>query len=105
MDDLFRVEGPDGAREFRLIGELDLTTAPILAEALSALPEEAGTPPILDVSELTFLDSTGLNLLIRTAQGYPGRRVQLRSPTPNVRRVLELAGLGALFEIIDPPPA
>jgi anti-anti-sigma factor len=105
MDDLFRVEGPNGSRELRLIGELDLTTAPILAEALSALSEEAGTPPSLDVSELTFLDSTGLNLLIRTAQSYPDRRLQLRSPTPNVRRVLDLAGLGALFEIVDEPQA
>ena len=101
MGDLFRVEQPDGAQELRLIGELDLTTTPILAEALSALPAEAKQPLLFDLSELTFLDSTGLNLLIRTAQDHPGGRVQLRSPTSNVRRVLELAGLSALFEILD----
>lgn len=101
MADLFRVEQPNGAHELRLIGELDLTTTPILAEALSSLSTQPEQPLLFDLSELTFLDSTGLNLLIRTAQSHPGGKVQLRSPTPNVRRVLELAGLNALFEILD----
>jgi anti-anti-sigma factor len=101
MADLFRVEQPDGSQELRLIGELDLTTTPILAEALSTLPPQGSQPLLFDLSELTFLDSTGLNLLIRTAQSHPGGRLRLRSPMPNVRRVLDLAGLGSLFEILD----
>jgi stage II sporulation protein AA (anti-sigma F factor antagonist) len=100
MADIFRVEQPNGSPELRLIGELDLTTTPILADALSSLPSSPEQPLLFDLSELTFLDSTGLNLLIRTAQSHAGG-VQLRSPTPNVRRVLELAGLGQLFDIVD----
>jgi anti-anti-sigma factor len=46
----------------------------------------------LDVSELTFMDSTGLQVLIRSAIALDGRgRVVLRSPTNLVRSILDLA--------------
>ena len=44
-------------------GELDLSTVPVLAEAVGRIKPEAGAVT-LDLSELSFMDSTGLRLLI-----------------------------------------
>lgn len=84
------VEAGGEPSTFRLVGELDLSTAPLLVGAL----EEslgAGGDVVLDVSDLAFMDSTGIKTLLRLAQGLEGTgSLVLRSPTPAVRRVVEL---------------
>ena len=76
---------------FRLSGELDMATARDLSKALD--PElERGGDVILDVEGLSFMDSTGLQVLIRSAISLDGRgRIVLRSPGSLVRSILELA--------------
>ena len=51
----------------KLIGELDLATAWMLEERLQRLKQDKVTVR-LDLSELRFMDSTGLHLLIRAVQ-------------------------------------
>jgi anti-sigma B factor antagonist len=53
----------------------------------------------VDVGGLTYIDSAGLSLLVRWARDARrnGRPAQIRSSTPRFERVLELAGLDALF--------
>jgi anti-anti-sigma factor len=80
----------DGAG-LRLEGELDLSSADLLVEALD--PKlAAGGRIVLDLSDLTFMDSTGLQVLIRSAisLGDRGTIVLLR-PGNLVRSILELA--------------
>jgi anti-sigma B factor antagonist len=78
---------------FALSGELDLANACTaelrLEEALSSK-----RPVLIDLSNLEFLDSTGIALLV-TALGRPdARRLEvIPSQTPGVRRVLSLTGL------------
>jgi anti-anti-sigma factor len=75
-------------------GELDLATAPTLAEALRGL----GAPcerVVLDLSELTFIDSTGLRLTVAEyerakAEGF---ELVLAGATDDVLRVIRLTGL------------
>jgi anti-anti-sigma factor len=87
-----RLETP---RTLRLAGELDLNDADALAGRLAVEGEGPGDLT-LDVSQLTFIDSTGLRALLRAADSLAGRgNLVLRSPSPAVRRVLELMGLGA----------
>lgn len=78
----------------RLRGELDLASAGQLREVLSAIGPE---PPrlVLDLSRLTFLDSSGLNLLIRTHLRYrdEGRELVLVGANGMVDTVLGLTGL------------
>jgi anti-anti-sigma factor len=75
---------------FQVEGELDLATADELASVLAA-EARRGAQVTLELSGLTFIDSTGLAVLIRTAtsSGTTGPLVLLR-PSKAVRRVLDL---------------
>jgi len=48
-----------------------------------------------DVGELEFMDSSGIALLVAAAR--QARQVELRHPTPVVRRLIELTGLTELL--------
>jgi anti-sigma B factor antagonist len=52
-----------GVRRVKLCGEVDLATAPELAAALSAAAQDAALV-FVDLSELTFMDSTGLHVIL-----------------------------------------
>jgi anti-anti-sigma factor len=81
----------ESERGFRLTGELDLSTAKQLSSALD--PEiDMGGDIVLEVHDLTFMDSTGLQVLIRSSLQLAGRgRIILRDPGNLVRSILELA--------------
>ncbi|MFN2544763.1 MAG: STAS domain-containing protein [Actinomycetota bacterium] len=84
-----RTEQPSG---FRLAGELDLTTAPKLEEALRSAG--SGEPLTLDVTDLRFMDSIGIRVLLTAAQEYSEESpLVLLNPSGEVRRVLEVSGL------------
>src|SRR2546425_5657558 len=85
---------PAGApRTFRLAGELDLLNAQEVEAQLE--PDSKGQGDlVLDLSDLTFIDSSGIRALIRTAERLEGRgRVILRSPNRQVQVVLSLVGV------------
>jgi anti-sigma B factor antagonist len=90
---------PDRAR-IVLVGELDLATAPRLAEALRTLT----THVVVDLRQLTFIDSTGLQLLLRGNEA--ARRRELRfgliAGPPAVQRIFELTGTHTVFEFETP---
>ncbi|MFJ3206143.1 STAS domain-containing protein [Streptomyces sp. NPDC086989] len=84
-------------------GEMDIDRAPMLRAALhAAITQEGGSAEIVvDLTELSFCDSAGLNAFIsarRTAGEY-GRRISLRNPQPQFRRLLALTGAEDLFPI------
>jgi anti-anti-sigma factor len=97
------VEERGGAVHALLRGELDISTAPRLEETLARV--EAESPPLLviDLSALTFMDSTGLRLLIG-ADGRAqddGRRVVLVQGNELVHRVMRLTRLDERLEIVS----
>jgi anti-anti-sigma factor len=77
-------------------GELDVASAPLLAAHLDALEADpAGAAVVLDLSALTFLDSSGVALLIGVAQraeddGWP---LRIAGTPPHAWRVLAMCGL------------
>ncbi len=80
-------------------GELDHVNV----EAVEAVvAQAAGTRDVVfELGEVTFVDSAGLRTLIqalRAVQPVQGR-VVLRSPSPTLRRLLELTGLAEHFDI------
>ena len=87
---LLDIEKTDAPRGFRLVGELDASNVTSLSEALQ--PEiERGGDLTLDLAGLAFMDSTGIQVLVRTAQALEGRGdLILVSPGNLVRRILEL---------------
>jgi anti-anti-sigma factor len=78
-------DAPDGVL-LRVSGELDLVSESQLNQALEQLAGRAAT---LDLTELAFMDSTGLRTLLGAARTYPN--VKLQGPLqPPVQRLLEL---------------
>jgi anti-anti-sigma factor len=78
-----------------LAGELDMATAPELTETLSRLVEEGPNEIILDLSNLAFIDSAGIAVLITTQNQLmaQGRKLMLRSLKPNPLEVFKITGL------------
>ena len=77
----------------RLVGELDVATAPELAKALLDESLE-GSSVILDLSELTFVDSCGMHVILSLASSMNGRGpLVVLDPTEPVTRVFEILGL------------
>ncbi|WP_411075733.1 STAS domain-containing protein [Streptomyces sp. cmx-4-7] len=82
-----------GARIVTLRGEIDYDEQDVLREAL--LPEgEPVLPVVADMSGVTFIDSSGINVLLRTSQqtAQAQSRLSIAAPTDSVRRVLSLTG-------------
>jgi anti-anti-sigma factor len=93
----------DGTVVIQLQGELDMCSAPALGrdltEALDGMPHTIS----LDLSGLTFLDSTGIRVLVSAHRraAAQGTGFILRSPRPSVLRVLKLTGIDQLLAIDD----
>jgi len=91
----------DGTAVLHLHGEIDIETAPHLDTALAAV-EAMGVPTIvLDLSGLTFIDTSGLNRMVVALkrQREQGGDVVLQSPCEQTLRVLEIVGLTQVFTI------
>jgi anti-anti-sigma factor len=73
-----------------LSGELDMASADSFVQSLASQPGR--WQPVLDLSELSFLDSTGIRAILQLARTCQ-QVVVLRHPRPNVRRVLDVAGV------------
>lgn len=76
----------------------DLSTA---ASLVDWLVEISGAKIAIDLSELTFMDSSGIAVFVQ-AKNELGDSIVLTRPQPNVRRVVEIAGLSELFTEWDP---
>lgn len=91
------------AQGVRLVGELDLSTVPLLRAALEALP--AGTN-ILDLAELSFIDASGLHAFEQYASSLNGAKpLVLENVPPRVRRLFQITGaeLDPDIELRDAP--
>lgn len=87
--------GIDGDAVIHLHGEIDLAVAPALG---TELVEQAGLltgDVVLDCSDLSFIDSTGLKalLLVQQALAADGRALELRNVSEACRRPIEICGL------------
>jgi anti-sigma B factor antagonist len=78
-----------------LAGELDLVSAPRLRNAIASLRGEDTDDVIVDLADLTYIDSVGIGLLVasRRRLDAEGRSFSVRNPAPQVRRLLEITGL------------
>ena len=75
-------------------GEIDASTVPQVRELLEDLVGNGAKHLVLECSELTFLDSSGIGLLVATRKqmGADGDIV-IDSPPSHIRKVLELTGV------------
>ncbi len=84
-----------------LDGEIDLHVSPGIAAALKALTDKKAKPLVVDMSQVTYIDSSGLAVLIeamQNAEGYGGK-FALAALQESVRPIFEIARLDQVFKI------
>ena len=88
-------ESEDATRTLRLAGELDLAGAPALEAAIEEALADSGRVVVVDFSALTFIDSTGIAILVAAMgdERGAGRLRFVPSTAPAVARVLKLTGV------------
>ena len=81
-------------------GEIDLHTSPQLSAVLNDLTL-FNPNVVLDLGGVDYIDSTGINVLVRASAGLQKAQGHLRVPSVSerVRRVLELAGVDRLVPL------
>jgi len=86
-------------------GEIDLSVVDVLWKTMGEAA--VGGSLVLDVAGVTFMDSAGVNLLLRVRQrlGDVPEAVVLRHPSATVRRVLEMAGVTGCLTLDPVDPA
>ncbi|UTR13412.1 STAS domain-containing protein [Salipaludibacillus sp. LMS25] len=84
-----------------LSGEVDVYTATKLKEALTPLAEQADKDLIVDLSEVNYIDSTGLGIFIGTLKAAEKSDTSLRLTGLNdrVKRLFEITGLNDVIDI------
>jgi anti-sigma B factor antagonist len=85
----------DGRPIVAVQGEVDLTTAPEFAEVLRTVTTLDAPEVLVDLSGVTFMDSTGLGVLVMAARKVT---VRIVGSSPAIGRILELAGLDEMAE-------
>ncbi len=91
------------AHTIALAGEMDLANAPDVERELIRAEATNATQIVMDLSELTFMDSTGIRLLItaHARSRADADRLVLVRPPARVLRVLTIAGVDGLLPFAD----
>jgi anti-anti-sigma factor len=91
------VEGDDRIVTVSVSGELDITNVEALGAAVAAAIEHEPSRLIVDARELRFADSSAIALWVQWATEVP--EIELRDPSPLLRRVVETMGLADMFKV------
>jgi anti-anti-sigma factor len=91
----------DRHAEACLQGELDLANAPLLRNELLALIDAGLDTITLDLAELTFVDSSGIAVLVVVRKHALDHDTEFHvtSVQPHVQRVLESSGVAEMFHL------
>ena len=100
----FEIEVSSAEGEIKVVavrGELDFDEAPALEQVLAELRAEGEREVVVDLSELMFIDSSGISVLVGAARAVSADRGMLvvASPTPHVQRVFDIVRLVELVAI------
>ena len=100
----FRLDtvGPTGdCAVLRVTGEVDAYTAPMLRDRIRELADKDAVHLIADLSQVDFLDSTGLGALVGGLKRLreAGGSLTLVIGTPRILRIFQLTGLTKVFAI------
>jgi anti-anti-sigma factor len=92
--------GPEGV-VVRLSGDLDAAAASALRPEIDRWPLGAST--VVDLSQVRFIDSTGIGVLLRLQQRVAdaGGLLVARGVAPGVRRTLQICGVSRSLAIVD----
>src|ERR1700679_3813982 len=96
------VQSSDERTLVTLSGELDASTATFLYDKLSDLEVDDVHHVVLDLAQVTFMDSTGLGVIVTEHKrlAHSGGSLTIFSPPSSVRRLFEITGLTSLLDIV-----
>jgi anti-sigma B factor antagonist len=94
-------EDGDGRTHVAVSGEVDVYTAPRLRDCLYDLIGDGKTQLVIDFSDMDFIDSTGLGVLVGALKRLrqAGGDLALRSPSRATFKILEITGLTKVFTV------
>ena len=86
-----------GAATIHLAGELDISNVPEVEARIGPTIEQAERQVVFDLTGLTFMDSSGIAMLLRTA----GRTatLEVRNPSDTVRSIIDATGLADVLHL------
>ena len=95
-----RIDARNGVTSIALTGELDMATASILNDQLTAVEQSDSRTIVLDLRDLRFIDSSGLHALVRAYRRSEtdGHRLLLVGANASARRLCEMTGTEFLLE-------
>ena len=96
---------PGDSYLLRVSGELDLYVSPKLENELETLIRAGARHVLVDLTDVPFLDSSGLGVLLGASRRLGKDGFALTGLGLETRRVLEITGTDRLLAIIDPPRA
>ena len=97
-------EGPDHTL-VSASGEIDASTAHLVADAVTASLRSGERLVLLDFAEVTFIDSTGLGVLVKAHRTAESTHAQFAvvHPTRHTRKLMRVLGLDQLLYVYDNP--
>ena len=95
-----RIDARNGVTSIALVGELDMATAPILNDQLTVTEQDGSKAIVLDLRDLSFMDSSGLHELVQAYRRSEtnGHRLLVVGANPSTRRLCELTGTEFLLD-------
>jgi len=92
---------PDRPNVLPLKGEIDLHVSPVVTASLTAMIEKKPKRMVIDLSDVTYIDSAGLAALIQAMQKVEayGGKFSLAGLQETVRSIFEISRLDQVFQI------
>jgi len=93
----------DGSSLLTIAGELDIATVPVVRERLTALTDGGARRLVVDLRDVSFMDSTGLAAFIHAKMrlGDEGAMTLVLEPDSYARLIFEVAGLDGVLDVVD----
>jgi anti-anti-sigma factor len=103
----YQSEVADGMTRLVLAGEFDLSSASLIEDVLKEIEQNRPEVLVLDLRELTFMDSTGLRVMVSADARArdDSRRLAIVQGPEAVHRVFRITGLDDHLEIVETPEA
>lgn len=95
------IEESSHVQRFIIVGEIDVYTAPMLKERLAAAQKEKEMQAELDLSEVAYMDSTGLGVFVGFYKAVKanGGHVKITGVNARLKRLFEITGLAEVMDI------
>ncbi len=91
----------DSVQYFKVVGEIDAFTAPILKERLEPMQKVKGLQAAIDLSNVDYIDSTGLGVFVGFYKALKQNEGHMKITGVNARlkRLFEITGLDDIMDI------